>query len=639
MTKPQADETSKNNNYYKAIFDNSLSAIFFAIPDGTILDANQAASDIFGYTKEELKKLGRAGIIDINDPKTQAFLDMRSKNGTVKGELTGIRKNGERFACEASSVVFTDENGEVRTSVNLIDLSEQRASERQALIRQRLLNAVVENTNEGIAVTNKQGQFVIFNNAMVELLGVQPVNSTTYDWAKSFNIYDRDGKSLIATDRLPIVRALYGESIKDEVYLIKNPKKGRVYLSISASPIKDENGEIIGSLVIDRDITSEFLNQENLKKANDELTRVMASLLAGNERYRYVVKATNDAIWDMDLKTYDIQWGEGYQKIFGYQPENDNRDFKGWKNKIHPDDADRVVKSIENIITKRGSEIWEEEYRYYKSDGSIANVYDRGYIIYDKDRTPLRMVGALQDITERKNNEAERSRLIDDLIKQNKNLEQFTYIISHNLRSPVANIMGCAQMLKDEELTPAERESFVDGLAQSISKLDDVITDLHTILQLKNDISEKKEMVDLAEIFADVKNSLGNIIAQTGGEVESDFKITKINTIKSFIYSIFLNLISNGIKYQKLGTPPVINVNVCRSGDAILLVFRDNGLGIDLAAKGDDLFGLYKRFHSHVEGKGLGLFMVKSQIETMQGKIEVTSKLGEGTEFRIELPA
>lgn len=583
---PLADETGKNSNYYKAIYENSLSAIFFAIPDGTILDANQAASDIFGYTKEELQKLGRTGIIEINDPKTKAFLETRAIHGTVKGELTGIRKNGERFACEASSALFTNENGELRTSISLIDISEQRTSERQAMVRQRLLNAVVDNTNDGVAVTNKQGQFVIFNNAMIELLGVHPVDSKTYDWAKSFNIYDREGNSLVPTNKLPIVRALHGEKIKDEIYLIKNPQKGKVYLSISASPIKDENGEIIGSLVVDRDITSEFLYQENLKKANDELTGVMASLLTSNERYRYVVKATNDAIWDMDLTTYNIQWGEGYQKIFGYKLEKDAGDFKEWKNKIHPDDAERVVKSIEDIITKRGSEIWEEEYRYFKSDGAIANVYDRGYIIYDKDKMPLRMVGALQDVTERQNNEAERNRLIDDLIKQNKNLEQFTYIISHNLRSPVANIMGCAQMLKDQELTPAERESFVDGLSQSIGKLDDVITDLHTILQLKNDISEKKEIVDLPEIFADVKTSLSNIIEQSGSEVMANFEVTTINTIKSFIYSIFLNLISNSIKYQKVGIAPVIDIDVSSLNDKLLLIFKDNGLGIDLVTKG-----------------------------------------------------
>lgn len=632
------DSTGKSSNYYKAIFDNSLTAIFFSIPDGTILDANNAASDIFGYTAEEMKKLGRAGLFDTTDPKMKWFLEAREANGTAKGELTGIRKNGERFPCEASSVIFTDENGQIRTSINLIDISDRRASEKEVFTRQQLLNAVINNTNEGMAVTDRHGHFVIFNDTMVELLGTEPVDSKTYDWSKKFNIYNQDGQSRVPTNRLPIVRALHGESIKDEIYLIRNPKKGNVYLSISASPIKDETDEIIGSLVIDRDVTSQFLYQENLKKANDKLKQVMASLLTSNERFRYVVKATNDAIWDMDLKTYHIQWGEGYQKLFGYELGNNEGDYRDWTNKIHPEDAERVIKSIETLIATGSGKIWEEEYRYFRSDGSIAFVYDRGYVIYDGENKPLRMVGALQDITERKNYEAERSRLMDDLIKQNKNLEQFAYIISHNLRSPVANIMGCAEMLKDEDLSAAERESFVNGLSQSITKLDDVITDLHTILQLKNDINEKKETVNLPGIYSDVKTSLANLLAQSGGEVRADFGVTEVRCIKSFIYSIFLNLISNSIKYHRDGVPPVISITTLQNGNKLLLNFKDNGMGIDLAAKGNDLFGLYKRFHSHVEGKGLGLFMVKTQIETMQGKIEVKSKPGEGTEFKIELP-
>ncbi|MEO6632395.1 MAG: PAS domain-containing sensor histidine kinase, partial [Mucilaginibacter sp.] len=408
-------------------------------------------------------------------------------------------------------------------------------------------------------------------------------------------------------------------------------KKGNVYLSISASPIKDEKGEIIGSLVVDRDITHQFLYQENLKIVNDDL-------LASNERFKYVVKATNDAIWDMDLKTYYIQWGEGHEKLFGYSLQKNEGDYAEWKNRIHPDDLDRIINSIEVLITQRRYDIWEEEYRYFRSDGSIAYVYDRGYVIYDKDKVPQRMVGAMQDITARKSYEIERTQLIDDLLQQNKNLEQFTYIISHNLRSPVANIMGCAEMLKDEELDADDKEMAVRGLSRSITKLDDVITDLHTILQSKNELNEKKETVKLYEVFSDVKTSLNTIVTQAGATIKTRFGVTEIKSIKSFIYSIFLNPISNGIKYRRENEPLVIEISSTQAGNKLILNFKDNGLGIDLAAKGGDLFGLYKRFHSHVEGKGLGLFMVKTQIETMKGKITVKSKPGEGTEFEIELP-
>lgn len=629
---PPAENTTNSNNYYKAIFDHSLSAIFFTIPDGTILDVNQAASDIFGYTTDEFKQIGRFGLFDLADPNLIQFLQTRDRDGAAKGEAIGIRKNGERFPCEMSALVFKDENGEPRTCVNLIDITERRAIEKDIFNRQQLLNAVVNNTNDGLAVTDREGHFLVFNQAMIDLLGVEPVDSKTYDWSKKFNIYQRDGSELVPIKKLPIVRALHGEKIKDEIYLIKNPKKGNVYLSISASPIKDENGEIIGSLVVDRDITSQFLYQENLKIANDKL-------LAGNERFNYVVKATHDAIWDMDLKTYGIKWGEGYEKLFGYKLNQMEGDYAGWKNKIHPDDVERVINSIQFAIAKKSSHIWEEEYRYAKADGTMAYIYDRGYIIYDKNNDPVRMVGAMQDITARKSYEIERTQLIDDLIQQNKNLEQFTYIISHNLRSPVANIMGCAEMLKDEELDADDKEMAVRGLSRSITKLDDVITDLHTILQSKNELNEKKETVKLYEVFSDVKTSLNTQVTQAGATIKTTFGVTEIKSIKSFIYSIFLNLISNGIKYRRENEPLVIEITSTQTGNKLILNFKDNGLGIDLAAKGNDLFGLYKRFHNHVEGKGLGLFMVKTQIETMKGKIMVRSTPGEGTEFEIELPA
>jgi len=629
---PPAEDTTNSSNYYKAIFENSLSAIFFTIPNGTILDVNKAACDIFGYTTDEFKKIGRFGLFDLADPNLILFLETRDRDGAAKGEAIGIRKNGERFPCELSAVVFKDENGEPRTCVNLIDITGRRATEKEIFARQQLLNAVVNNTNDGLAVVDENGHFLIFNQAMADLLGTGPADSKTYDWSKKFNIYQKDSDTLVPTKDLPIVRALHGEFIKDEVYLIKNPKKGNVYLSISTSPIKDEKGEIIGALVVDREVTDQFLYQENLKIINDKL-------LASNERFNYVVKATHDAIWDMDLKTYHIQWGEGYEKVFGYKLGQMEGDYAEWKNKIHPDDVERVVNSIQFSITNKSSHIWEEEYRYAKADGTMAYVYDRGYIIHDKNNVPLRMVGAMQDLTARKNYEIERTQLIDDLIQQNKNLEQFTYIISHNLRSPVANIMGCAEMLKDEELDADDKEIAVRGLSRSITKLDDVITDLHTILQSKNELNEKKEMVKLYEVFSDVKTSLNAIVTQAGATIKTTFGVTEIKSIKSFIYSIFLNLISNSIKYRRENEPLVIEISSRQSGNKLILNFKDNGLGIDLAAKGGDLFGLYKRFHSHVEGKGLGLFMVKTQIETMKGKITVKSTPGEGTEFEIELPA
>jgi signal transduction histidine kinase len=109
-------------------------------------------------------------------------------------------------------------------------------------------------------------------------------------------------------------------------------------------------------------------------------------------------------------------------------------------------------------------------------------------------------------------------------------------------------------------------------------------------------------------------------------------------TIKSYFYSIFYNLILNSIKYKKENIPPVIKISSCKFEDRILLKFTDNGLGMDLQKSGEQVFGLYKRFHTHIEGKGMGLFMVKTQVEALGGKINISSEVNKGTEFLIQFP-
>jgi signal transduction histidine kinase len=118
----------------------------------------------------------------------------------------------------------------------------------------------------------------------------------------------------------------------------------------------------------------------------------------------------------------------------------------------------------------------------------------------------------------------------------------------------------------------------------------------------------------------------------------SDFSaVDEVLTLKSYLHSIFFNLISNSIKYRRHDVKPVIEIVSSKKENGIELLFRDNGLGIDMARKGEEIFGLYKRFHPHIEGKGVGLYMVKTQVETLGGRISLTSEVNKGTEFKILL--
>ena len=241
-----------------------------------------------------------------------------------------------------------------------------------------------------------------------------------------------------------------------------------------------------------------------------------------------------------------------------------------------------------------------------------------------------------EDITEAKGTQDFVKKMTEDLILQNKYLEQFAYIISHNLRSPVANIVGIANALNEFDLPEPEKKAMMEGLSISVKKLDEVIIDLNDILQIKRGIDEIKERVSFSRLLDDITESISGLIEKKKVEIKSDFsEVDEILTLKSYLRSIFYNLISNSIKYNQQGIPPIIEIKSKRRGSEIELTFSDNGLGIDLNKKGDQVFGLYKRFHDHMEGKGLGLFMTKMQVEALNGKINISSEVNKGTEFKI----
>jgi PAS domain S-box-containing protein len=247
------------------------------------------------------------------------------------------------------------------------------------------------------------------------------------------------------------------------------------------------------------------------------------------------------------------------------------------------------------------------------------------------------VLGIAMDITEQKQLEAERTRMVSDIVQRVKDLEQFSYIVSHNLRAPVANIRGLADILQLPGLDRDEETGLIAELDSCARKLDDVIFDLNLILQVRDKERMQRENVNLAQLLEDICQSLNGQIEEEQVQVTANFQAVPVmHTVKSFIHSIFLNLITNAIKYRRQEVWPHIDIRSERTANGLALVFSDNGLGIDLERKAKHIFGLYKRFHGHVEGKGMGLFMVKTQVELLGGHISVQSMVNQGTSFRIE---
>lgn len=294
---------------------------------------------------------------------------------------------------------------------------------------------------------------------------------------------------------------------------------------------------------------------------------------------------------------------------------------------------------IRNIwVTIANGKIWRGDLCNKAKDGTIYWVETTIVPFLNELGKPWQYVAIRSDITNRKLTEQAQQKLTEDLVQRNKDLEQFTYIVSHNLRAPVANIIGYSSELKETKNNPEETLLYINELAESVGRLDTVIKDLNSILQVKHKVSEVKEVVSFSHLLRVVKTGIKNSIDEGGVKINANFEeVREINTLKSYMHSIFQNLITNSIKYRKLNIPPVINITSYRKENSVVLEFSDNGIGIDLHQHGDKIFGLYKRFHPNAaEGKGMGLFMVKTQVEAMGGQISVVSEVNTGTKFIIE---
>lgn len=274
------------------------------------------------------------------------------------------------------------------------------------------------------------------------------------------------------------------------------------------------------------------------------------------------------------------------------------------------------------------------------SDGAAKWYHTRWLGIAGEQKSNFGVIMAVSDITERKTAELEREKIANDLIKRNNALEQFAFIVSHNLRAPVANIIGLADALTDKDGVEENiKEHFLKGLSVSAKKLDEVVYDLNQILRISQRINEQKEIVYYQQLVEDIKLALSARIASEGVIIKTDFtRMMNIYTLKSYLYNIFYNLILNSINFRQPVRSPLIEIKSRQEEMAAVLTFSDNGRGIDLEKYGKQIFGLYKRFDTSADGRGMGLCMAKTQTETLGGKISVESEVNKGTTFIIELP-
>lgn len=499
-----------------------------------------------------------------------------------------------------------------------VDVTEQVMSRKKIEESEKSYRQIVETAQEGIWVINKNNLTTFVNNKLCEILEYERDEIL----GKSiFEFMDAESQVLV-TKLLSIGKQEKGSSGQRHFkYISKTGKE--VWTNVSANPLFDEKGNYNGSLAMITDISESKQAEKNIRNSE--------------ERQKIIMRSALDAIIFIDKKGFVTFWNPKAENIFGWNeaeiigkklsnfiipPQYKTRHDLGMENYLATGKGLMLNKLLYlSAIKKTGEE--------FPIELTILPISQDGDVFF---------CAFIRDITHQKKSELERTKMTDELIQRNRDLEQFTFITSHNLRAPAANIMGLMDFLQDESISAEEQKEFISGLATSVHQLDTVIKDINKILQIKRDVNDQKEIIYFSRLVKDIITSQNINLQQV--KILTDFsEIDEIYSLKGYLHSIFFNLIKNSIKYQKPDISPIIEIKSKKEHSKIILTFKDNGIGLDLKKHGEKVFGLYNRFHSHVEGKGMGLFMVKTQVEAIGGKITLESEKDIGTEFKLEFEA
>ena len=325
---------------------------------------------------------------------------------------------------------------------------------------------------------------------------------------------------------------------------------------------------------------------------------------------------------------------------------------------------DRVVASAHDVMDGR-QPFWSAEYRFRLADGSYADIFDRGFVHYDDDGTPTRMIGAMADISERrraleileqrvaartteirqKNQQLEhevgrRQRVMELLRARNEELKAFAYTVSHDLKAPLRGIAGYAQELERRHSTGlTERAQFcLQQILNATRNLDHLIEDLLQYARLDAETPTSTD-VDTAAVIQDVLAAFQPLVLDQGAEVVLGLAPARIRTWERGLRQVLTNLIDNALKYSRHARPGVVRITTEARVDLFRLTVADNGIGFDMQYH-DRVFGLFNRLvrHEEFEGTGVGLAIVKKIVDKIGGRVWAESKPGEGATFHVELP-
>jgi len=611
---------------FKDAFEYSAIGMGLVSTEGKWINVNPQVPKMLGYSKEELLKTTFQEITHPDDLEA----DLSLVNRVLKGELNTyqmekryIHKNGSIVWVLLSVSLLRDVHGNPVHFISQIeDITKRKKVENEVKELNSRMTAIFDSgTQVSIIGTDTDGVITYFSKGSETLLGYKSEEMVGIHSPKIIHLKEevvsrgeeltkKHGRKIEGFDVfIEIPKSQKFES-REWTYVHKDGTRFPVQLVVTA--IKNEKSEITGFLGIATDITEQKESEEKFKALLESAPDAMVIV---NEEGKIVIVSSQT----IKLFGYSRKELEG-QLVEILIPQK----FK--HNHHHHRDG-----YFENPMTRPMGE--DLELSGMKKNGEEFAIE---ISLSPIETTEGKLVSAaIRDVTERKAAQKSLEEMAQDLTNRNKQLASFAHITSHNLRSPVSNLNSLLSIYNSLE-TDGERREIFDKFEKVIHHLSSTLNELIEALKIKESTDTDRETILFEDVLRKTTEIMTGQIMETSAVIKSDFKkAADIHYNKGYLESIIQNLVGNAIKYRSPDRKPEIEIKTFNKNGEIYLSVSDNGLGINLERHGGKIFGLHKTFHRHSEAKGVGLFITKTQVEAMGGKISVESEVGKGSTFTI----
>ena len=602
------------------VFDRIPVMISMYRPDTHVLHLNKEFERLTGWTTEEARQVD---LMEKCYPDPEYRESVRAYMGSLEEgwqDIDMTTKDGGVLSSSWTNLRLSDD-----THIGIgVDIRERKRSRQALRESEERLQRLVSIMPSAMYTCDADGVITYYNRRAAELWGREPkLGDSDEKFCGSFRLYRPDGSPL-PHNETPMAEAVFkGQPARNEEVVIERPDGSFIIVSVNIDPLYDEGGQLTGAINTFQDITD--------KK------RAEQALLESEQRLSLAQEAAGIGVWDWDMINRTQLWSPKMRELYGVGLEEKITDEKEME-LIHPEDRAPVSESIQKAIEQR--EDWHGEFRIQHPVLGERWIEGFGRPIYDAEGRPVRMTGINMDITARKQAEQAIRTYAADLERSNRDLQDFTFIASHDLQEPLRKIRAFGDLLVSEYRLQLEEkgQDYILRMQDASQRMQAMIDDLLSYSRVTTKAQPFIE-VDLNQVAREVISDLEIRIQNSGGRVElGNLPVIQADMVQ--MRQLLQNLVGNALKFGKPGVPPLVKVWAqLPSRQKVEVFVNDNGIGFDERYL-ERIFQPFQRLYGRgvYEGSGIGLAICRKIVERHHGAITAKSVPGQGTCFIITLP-